>query len=96
MSKSKKDSSVFEFEVTPEDVEELRKDGIPESELPKVGIIQNSPRSGHFAASGEQEGKIPVYISAEILDFFSRRSSESLEEQINAALREVMENETSR
>ena len=96
MSKSKKDSSVFEFEVTPEDVEELRRDGIPESELPKVGIIQHSPRSGHFAAGDERDGKIPVYVSTEILDFFSRRSDESLEKQINAALREVMENETSR
>jgi len=96
MSKSKKDSGVFEFEVTPEDVEELRKDGIPESELPKVGIIQNSARSTHFAAGGEREVKIPINISGEILDFFSRRSREPLEEQINAALRKVMENETRR
>ena len=95
MKKSEKDSSVFEFEVTPEDVEALRKDGIPESELPKVGIIQNSSRSAGFASGGEREVKIPINISSEILDFFSRRSRESLEEQINAALREVMENETS-
>ena len=93
MSKSEKDSSVFEFEVTQEDVEELRKEGIPESELPKVGIFENSQRRAHFAAGAEQEGKIPIYISAEILDFFSRRSDESLEEQINAELRKAMENE---
>jgi hypothetical protein len=96
MSKSKKDSGVFEFEVTPEDVEALRREGIPESELPKAGIIQNSLRSTHFAAGGEREVKIPINIGGEIVEFFSRRSDEPLEEQINAELRKVMENETRR
>lgn len=94
MNTSEKDLTVFDFEVTQEYVEELREQGVPEDELPKVGTIQHWRRSTHYAPRREHEIKISIYLNGEIIDFLRQRSDESLEKQINAELRKVMENET--
>ena len=85
---------IFEYTVTEDDVEELRAEGVPEEEIPAVGTIRKYVRSTHYAPRREQEIKIEIYLNGEIIDFLRHRSDESLEKQINAELRKVMENET--
>jgi hypothetical protein len=84
----------FEYQVTEQDVEELRAEGVPEEDIPAVGTIRKYVRARHYAPRREHEIKISIYLNGEILDFLRQRSDETLEKQINAELRKVMENET--
>jgi hypothetical protein len=85
---------VFEYKITESDVEELRAEGVPEEEIPAVGTTRRYIRARHIAPRREHEIKISIYLNGEILDFLRKRSDESLEKQINAELRKIMENET--
>ena len=81
-----------EVEITEKDIQELREQGVPENELPKIGI-QKWRRITRFAPREKHEIKISLFLNGEILDFLQNRSDESLEKQINDELRKIMKNE---
>ena len=93
MNVSEKNMTAFEREVTEEYVAELRGQGIPEDELPTIGTIQHWRRTTHYAPRREHQIKQTFYLDGDILDFLGERSDESLEIQINAELRKIMESE---
>lgn len=93
MNVSEKNMTVFEREVTEDDVRELREEGVPEEEIPTVGAIRRYIRSRHYAPRCEHKIKKTFYLDGDILDFLRERSDESLEIQINAELRKIMESE---
>ncbi len=85
---------IMEYEVTEADVRELREDGVPEEEIPAVGTIRRYIRARHIAPRREHKIKKTFYLDGDIMDFLGERSDESLEIQINAELRKMMESET--
>ena len=84
---------IMEYEVTEDDVRELREEGVPEEEIPAVGTIRRYIRSRHYAPRREHKIKQTFYLDGDVLDFLRERSDESLEIQINAELRKIMKSE---
>ena len=84
---------IMEIETTEADVEELRKNGVPELELPAVGTKRRYKRSRHITKRSDQQIKVEIYLDGDVLDFLKNRSDKSLEKQINLELRKLMENE---
>ena len=87
-------TKTFEVEYTEADIEELRKEGYSEDELPKLGL-HTFRRARHFTPRKEQKIKITMYLDGDILDFFKERAKEPnsspYQTQINNELRAVME-----
>ena len=92
MSNTKQNLKILEVEITENDIAELREQGVPEDELPTIGI-QKWQRATRFAKRGEHEIKVSIFLNGEILDFLKNRCDEPLEKQINAELRKLMEAE---
>ncbi len=88
-------SNAVEIEYTKKDIEELRKQGVPEDELPKIGN-HKFRRSRFITPASEQKIKITMYLDADVLSFFKKRAEDShaapYQTQINAELRKIMEN----
>ncbi|MCU0240490.1 MAG: BrnA antitoxin family protein [Pyrinomonadaceae bacterium] len=87
-------NKVFEVEYKESDVEELRKLGVAEEELPKVGI-KKYRRSRFITTPAESKIKITMWIDGDILQHFKNRSelpnSAPYQTQINNELRKIME-----
>ncbi len=87
------DERIIEVEVTQEDLEKLRADGVPENDLPEPGIKRYRP-ARHIL---KDKAKITLLLDAEILEHFERRAASEdaapCPIQINNALRAVMERE---
>jgi uncharacterized protein (DUF4415 family) len=92
-------SKTMVVEYTEADIEELRKEGYSEDELPKIGkhIFR---RARHITPRREQKIKVTMYLDADILDFFKERAKEPnaspYQTQINNELRAVMEGKPSK
>ena len=84
--KTEKESA---FEVTPTDYKEGLAKGWTDDDMLKPGIYKVR-RATRFREKPEE---IKVQIELEVFDFFRQRSDESLEKQINAELRKIMEAE---
>ncbi len=84
---------IMEIETTQADVEESRKNGVPEQEIFAVGTKRRYKRSPHITKRSDQQIKMEIYLDGDILDFLKKRSDDSLEKQINAELRKLLENE---
>lgn len=84
----------MDVEYTEQDVQEMREQGVPEDELPSVGLHQFR-RSRFIAKRSEQKIKISIYLDADVLDFFKERAanpnSAPYQTQINNELRAAME-----
>jgi len=91
-------SEAIEIEYTNEDVQKLRDKGVPEGELPGIGV-HKFRRSKFVTIPNEAKIKITIYLDADVLSFFKKRAEESraapYQTQINAELRKVMESEES-
>lgn len=91
MNTTDKKEKDLSFEVTPTDYEEGLAKGWTDDDMLKPGIYKVR-RATRFRAKPED---IKVPIEPEVLDFFRQRSDETLEKQINAELRKIMETEKS-
>jgi len=80
-------------EYTEKDIQEMREQGVPEDELPTVGV-HKFRRSSFVAKRSDQKIKISIYLDAEVLDFFKERAAEPnsapYQTQINNELRAAM------
>ncbi len=72
----------------------MREQGVPEDELPRVGI-HKFRRSPFTAKRSDQKIKISINLDADVLDFFKERAAEPnsapYQTQINNELRAVIE-----
>lgn len=84
---------IMEVETTEADGQEMRENGIPESEIPEIGSKRRYIRARHIANRSDQKIKVELFLEADILDFLKNRSDESYEKQINSELRKLMEKE---
>jgi len=84
----------MDVEYTEQDIEEMRERGIPEDELPHIGL-HKFRRSGFTVKRNDQKIKISIYLDADVLDFFkaqaAKPSSAPYQTQINNELRAAME-----
>ncbi len=89
-------SKSVEIEYTELDIEKLKNQGVPEDELPKVGV-QKFKRSRFTVPANEAKIKITMYLDSDVLSFFKKRAegahSAPYQTQINAELRKIMENQ---
>ena len=85
------DEKIIEVEVTAEDLEKMRAEGISESELPAVGI-KRYRAARHIVRNTD---KVTVLLDADIAEHFKKRAAsentESFQVQINQELRQIME-----
>lgn len=85
------DKRTIEVEVTAEDLEKLKADGVAEKDLPEIGVKRYRP------ARHIQTGKntITLLIDAEVLEHFEKRAGRKnavpFQIQINDELRSIME-----
>jgi uncharacterized protein (DUF4415 family) len=90
-------SKTVEFETTPQDQEKMRADGIPEDEIPPVGVRRYG-RARHRVSPRDAKVKISLYIDGDILEYFRRRAepphAAPYQTQINNELRKIMEADT--
>lgn len=86
-------SETMNVEYTEQDIQEMREQGIPEDELPRVGV-HKFRRSRFTANRSDQKIKISIYLDADVLDFFKEQAalpnSAPYQTQINNELRSVM------
>ena len=82
---------IIEVEVTKEDLEQMKTEGVSEKDLPEIGIKRYRP-SRHIL---KDKGKITLLIDSEVLEHFEKRAekenSVSCQTQINQELRRIME-----
>ncbi len=96
MKKQETDSTckTIEFETTPSDQEKMRSEGVPEDEIPPVGVRQYR-RSPFHISPREAKVKISLYIDGDILEYFRRTAAPPhtapYQTQINHELRKIME-----
>jgi len=96
MKKQEKNSTrkTMDVEYTEQDIQAMREQGVPEDELPRVGI-HKFRRSRFTAKRSDQKIKISINLDADVLDFFKERAAEPnsapYQTQINNELRAVME-----
>lgn len=78
---------IIEVEVTKEDLEEMRADGISEKDLPEPGIKRYRP-ARHVI---KDKNKITLLIDSDVLEYYETRSQEKnaapCQTQINDELR---------
>lgn len=95
MKKQEKNSisKTMNVEYTEQDIQEMREQGVPEDELPRIGL-HKFRRSRFTAKRNDQKIKISIYLDADILDFFKERAAKSnsapYQTQINNELRAAM------
>ena len=89
MNATDKKEKELSFEVTSNDYDEGLAKGWTDDDMLKPGIYKVR-RATRFRESPEE---IKVQIEPGVFDFFRQRSDESLEKQINAELRKIMEAE---
>ena len=82
---------IMEIETTEAEIEELRKQGTPENEIPEAGTKRRYIRARHIAPRSQHKIKVEIHLDGDILDFLRSRSDESYEKQINGELRKLME-----
>ncbi len=82
---------IIEIEVTAEDLEIMRADGVSESELPALGIKKYRPSRHIF------KDKVMVLLDADIVEHFKdtthKEDKEIYQTNINQTLRQVIESE---
>ncbi len=84
---------IMEIETTEAEIEELRKQGTPENEIPEAGTKRRYIRARHIAPRSQHKIKVEIHLDGDVLDFLRSRSDESYENQINGELRKLMESE---
>jgi uncharacterized protein (DUF4415 family) len=87
-------SKSFEFEYTEADVQEMRKKGVSEEDLPNIG--KHAIRHSRFITKrSEQKLKVTILLDADIIDFYKEQAAKlgnlPYQTQINQELRKVME-----
>lgn len=87
-------SKTIDVEYTEQDVQDMREQGIPEDELPRVGVHKFG-RSKFITERSDQKIKVSIYPDADILDFFkelaAKPNAAPYQTQINNELRAVTE-----
>src|SRR5687767_16032619 len=87
-------SKTLEVEYTEEDIQEMRKKGVSEEDLPKVGV-HKFRRARHIVPRREQKLKVTIMLDADILDFYKAQAAKAgnlpYQTQINRELRKAME-----
>lgn len=82
---------IIEVEVTAEDLEKMRAEGVSENDLPEIGIKRYLP-ARHIL---KDKGKITLLIDSEVLEHFEKRAAKEnaapCQTQINDELRRIME-----
>ena len=82
---------IIEVEVTSEDLEKMRADGIAEADLPSIGIKRYRP-ARHILRD-----KVVVLLDADIVEHFKKSANnddkEVYQTQINLELRRMIEQE---
>ncbi|HSK74255.1 MAG TPA: BrnA antitoxin family protein [Pyrinomonadaceae bacterium] len=85
------DEKIIEVEVTAEDLEKMRAEGLDEADLPELGIKRYRP-ARHII-----KNKVAVLLDADIAEHFQKRAEEenisSFQSRINQELRQIMERE---
>jgi uncharacterized protein (DUF4415 family) len=86
---NKTDEKLIEVEVTAEDIETMRAQGVGESDLPAPGIKRYRP------ARHIMRDKVVILLDSDIVEHFKRKadSGEFYQTQINNALRHIVESE---
>ena len=83
----------MDVEYTEQDIQEMREQGIPEDELPHVGV-HKFRRSKFTVERSEQKINISIYLDADVLDFFKGQAAKPnaapFQTQINNELRNAM------
>lgn len=87
-------SKTINVEYTEQDIQEMREQGVPEDELPRIGL-HKFRRSSFTVKRSDQKIKISIYLDADVLDFFKEQAakpnSAPYQTQINNELRIAME-----
>ena len=87
-------SKTIEVEYTEADVNEMRKKGVSEIDLPKVGKHTIRP-SRFITKRNEQKIKVTILLDADVLDFYREQAAKignlPYQTQINQELRQSME-----
>lgn len=78
---------IIEVEVTKEDLEQLRAEGIAENDLPQIGIKRYRP-ARHII-----KDKVMVLVDSDIIEHFKEHDENSYQAEINTKLRQIMESE---
>lgn len=83
---------IIEVEVTSEDIETMRSQGVDEADLPNPGLKRYRP------ARHVIRDKVAILLDADIVEHFKGKSDsdESYRNQINNALRHIVESERSK
>jgi uncharacterized protein (DUF4415 family) len=85
------DEKIIEVEVTAEDLEKMRAEGVAEKDLPQVGIKRFRP-ARHIIKT-----KNVVILDSDVAAYFKKRAKKenqtSYQTQINDELRSVIENQ---
>lgn len=80
---------IIEVEVTAEDIEKMRADGVSEADLPEVGIKRFHP------AHHVLKDKVAIMLDVDIVEHFKKRAesgdTDFYQTQINQTLRQVIE-----
>ncbi len=87
------DEKIIEVEVTTEDLEKIKADGVSEKDLPELGLKRYRP-ARHIVKGKD---KITLLIDSEVLEHFEKRAEKEnaapYPVQINDELRRIMERE---
>ena len=90
------DEKTIEIEVTVDDLDKMREEGISEEDLPTIGIKRYRPARHIF----KSEDKVMILLDADIAEHFKKRAEAehlpSYQTQINRELRQIMEREKAR
>ena len=78
---------IIEVEVTPEDLEKMRTEGIAEEDLPHLGVKRYRP-ARHII-----KNKVMILLDADIVEHFKEHDEDSYQAQINHKLRQIVESE---
>ena len=85
------DKKIIEVEVTNEDLEKMKAEGVSERDLPEIGVKRYRP-ARHIQ---KDKGKITLLIDSEVLEHFEKRAEKQnaapCQIQINDELRRIME-----
>lgn len=85
---------IFEARTTAEDQEKMRSDGVPEAEIPQIGVRRYRPSRFHLEPS-DAKVKMSMYLDGDVLEYFRKRAEQPnaapYQTQLNNELRKVME-----
>ncbi len=88
---------IFETKTTAEDQEKMRSAGIPEAEIPQIGVRRYRP-SRFRIEPRDAKVKISMYLDGDVLEYFRKRAEKPnaapYQTQINNELRKIMEEES--